>query len=826
MSEDDWKGGDGNWLTTGDWSSGSVPSSTDDVDLNGTRHVTITSSSDVTINSLEVDTAATLDITNDSTFDAINGLPFGVFGFISVFGAELEVANGTINNSSEIELTPNGTINADLAIYGTVALNGAGSIVLDGDDAGIIGVNGTSAFTNDDNNISGDGLIGSLIFTNDGTIETNTDDVSGASTLTITGNAIRGSFDNEGSVYADNGGTLVLGSTVVTTPVTITNNNTIELRSSGAVTTLEVANNLTITGSGQILLAGTDPANDEIVSNGHAASLTLNGQDVVGTGTLGDANLTLTIGPFTSVRANDNRLVINTGTNTIDNYGQIGAASETLGEASSFLDIQSPVQNETTGFIAAGPGGTVDFDAAGTTNEGTIGSAGSLTFFKSITNNGGVIEALNGGTITVDSSIIGLNNSQIDIGSDGLLDLAVGGTVSQGVTFTGPDAVLELDQNTGQIGTNISGIETSDGIDLRFLKLASGDHAVWVQAGTEGQVEVLAGNGSFLATVVLEGFWNTQDFALSADTDGDTVVGLLSPTVKSHFFKADRISDILFRSDGTGDTGFYQISNGANVGWQDIGASSTAYSVVGVGDFNGDGTSDILYRSAATGDTGFYAISNGTNAGWVDIGASSTAYSVVGVGDFTNSGTDDVLYRDNSTGDTGFYEIVNGANTGWVDIGASSTAYSVVGVGSFLGNNTDDILYRDNLTGDTGFYAIINGVNTGWHDIGPSSTAYSVVGTGDFFGTGTDDILFRDNSTGDTGFYEIVNGVNTGWVDIGASSTAYSVVATGDYLGTGTDDILFRSNSTGDTGFYAISNGVNTGWHDVGASSTAYHVVG
>jgi hypothetical protein len=219
---------------------------------------------------------------------------------------------------------------------------------------------------------------------------------------------------------------------------------------------------------------------------------------------------------------------------------------------------------------------------------------------------------------------------------------------------------------------------------------------------------------------------------------------------------------------------------GKSTGWVDIGLASTAYSVVGTGLFEvGDGqnnTSDILFRNNATGDIGYYNIVNGGNAGWVHLGSSSTAYSVVGVGDFMGNGTDDILFRNNTTGDTGFFDIVEGSNTGWHDIGASSAAYSVVGVGDFMGNGTDDILYRNNTTGDTGFYEILDGVNVGWHDIGASSTAYSVVATGDYYGNGTSDILYRNNTTGDTGFYAMSNGVNTGWHDIGASSTAYHVV--------------------------------------------------
>jgi hypothetical protein len=384
----------------------------------------------------------------------------------------------------------------------------------------------------------------------------------------------------------------------------------------------------------------------------------------------------------------------------------------------------------------------------------------------------------------------------------------------------------------------------SGDVDPQVTLLSNGDFAVaWYNGTTDiidAQILDSSGNniGSMLnvsqsgenlsSELGIASLPNGRFVVAWEDTDGSMHSQVMSPTPEAPTpadFNGDRTSDILFRNDSGGDTGFYQITNGANAGWNDVGASSTAYGIVGTGDFYGTGTTDVLYRNNATGDTGFYQIVNGANTGWHDIGASSTAYSVVGVGDFIGSGTDDVLYRNNATGDTGFYEIVNGVNTGWQDIGASSTAYSVVGVGDFTGDGTDDILYRNNTTGDTGFYEIANGVNTGWQDVGASSTAYSVVGVGDFLGNGTDDILYRNNTTGDTGFYAISNGVNTGWHDIGASSTAYSVVAVGDYMGNGTDDILFRNNTTGDTGFYAISNGVNAGWHDVGVSSTAYHVI-
>src|ERR1700722_10527674 len=324
-------------------------------------------------------------------------------------------------------------------------------------------------------------------------------------------------------------------------------------------------------------------------------------------------------------------------------------------------------------------------------------------------------------------------------------------------------------------------------------------------------------------------------YFLDASTNGSSAIGGYTVTANLEVaddYNGDGTSDILFRNNSGGDTGFYQIKNGALQAWHDIGASSTASAAGGVGDFNIDGVSDILFTNSATGDAGYYQMnySTGTLQGWHDIWSASTAYSVVGISDFNFDGTPDLLYRNNATGDTGYYEMYNANDTlfehpGWFDIGATSTAYSVVGTGDFNADGNSDILFRNNTTGDTGFYTktLVNPWT--WVDIGASSTAYSVVGVGDFNGDGTSDILYRNNTNGDTGFYAIVNGAITGWHDIGASSTAYSVVAVGDYNSDGTSDILYRNSATGDIGFYAIVNGANTGWHDiVSTSSTAYHV--
>jgi hypothetical protein len=72
------------------------------------------------------------------------------------------------------------------------------------------------------------------------------------------------------------------------------------------------------------------------------------------------------------------------------------------------------------------------------------------------------------------------------------------------------------------------------------------------------------------------------------------------------------------------------LQGGAPGNWVGLGASSTAYSVVAVGDYTGNGISDILFRNNATGDTGYSVVPARGNAGaWHNLGASSTAYSVI-----------------------------------------------------------------------------------------------------------------------------------------------------------------------------------------------------
>jgi V8-like Glu-specific endopeptidase len=365
-------------------------------------------------------------------------------------------------------------------------------------------------------------------------------------------------------------------------------------------------------------------------------------------------------------------------------------------------------------------------------------------------------------------------------------------------------------------------------LDGTSLGEGSSGGPLWIETAqgpaVVGLVSTEATNGTGYNTLITTAAFNQIEAWVAQDNAG---------TVVSHVpfdFNGGTTSNILFRDNATGDEGYLALGPGGSQGmWVGLGASSPAYSVVGVGDFNGDGTSDILFRNTATGDAGYLAMSRAGGQGtWHDVGQSSTAYAIVGDGDFMGNGVADPLFRDSANGDMGVFLLgANGTNT-WQGLGAPSLLYSVVGVGDFTGTGRSDILFRNNATGDAGYYQVSSSGGQGsWVGIGTSSTAYTAAGVGDFNGDGTSDILFRDNANGDTGFFAMPKAGGQGvWHDLGVSSTAYTIASVGDYTGNGIADILFRNNATGDMGYTApsASGGYGT-WHVLGSASIAYAIV-
>jgi hypothetical protein len=421
----------------------------------------------------------------------------------------------------------------------------------------------------------------------------------------------------------------------------------------------------------------------------------------------------------------------------------------------------------------------------------------------------------------------GTTNSGADTGSFTQTVLVT--PVNDAPVNTVPGAI----RTSGEVDHAIAGLSVSDPDATSLTTTLHVDHGTLTVAAIGGA----AVGGSGTDTVTLTGSVAQIDAALSAagnvlyhgtsiggidqltmtSTDGggtgsggtlsDTDTVAINPRHTESDFNGDNFSDILFRNNSSGDTGYTDIHNNA---FHSLGGSPAAWSVVGAGDYNGDSFSDILFRNNSTGDTGYTDLHNNV---FNSLGGSPAAWSVVGSGDYNGDIFSDILFRNNSTGDTGYTDIHNNA---FHSLGGSPAAWSVVGSGDYNGDSFSDILFRNNSTGDTGYTDIHNNA---FHSLGGSPAAWSVIGSGDYNGDSFSDILFRNNSTGDTGYTDIHNNV---FHSLGGSPVAWSVVASGDYNGDSFSDILFRNNATGDTGYTDIHNNV---FHSLGGSPASYLVV-
>jgi len=173
-------------------------------------------------------------------------------------------------------------------------------------------------------------------------------------------------------------------------------------------------------------------------------------------------------------------------------------------------------------------------------------------------------------------------------------------------------------------------------------------------------------------------------------------------------FDGDGHSDILWREAVTGEVNAW-LMNGTAI--QSSGAIAYVpdanWGIEGTGDFDGDGRSDILWYNNNTGEVHMYFM-NGTaiaGSGPVSVVPSSSGWSIVGIGDFDGDAKSDILwYNDHgpSTGDLFLYRMdgttIQGIGSGFIGNVPTSLGWSVSDVGDYNGDGKSDILWRNSLT--------------------------------------------------------------------------------------------------------------------------------
>ncbi|MBV9053007.1 MAG: VCBS repeat-containing protein [Hyphomicrobiales bacterium] len=748
-------------------------------------------------------------------------------------------AAGTVTNSGSISETGTSSTGVDLAGGGTLTNNAGGSIT-GGANGVFVGSSSTLATISmigtisNAGNISGgkyDGIDlskgGSVTNLSGGTITGVSNGVyvntgaSGAVTNTgninSTGTAGAGIDLGGGGSVTNNTGGVITGAAfgVFTTGAlgTVSNSGSIsgshgvDLAVGGSVT-----NNATGSITGQVAGVQMLVGAGTLVNTGHITATAGAGADIEGGGSVTNSaggNITgSTIGVFMSGSANS---VTNAGTLSGPTY-----AVDFTGSGTNRLIVDPTAVF--VGKVAANSTAANTLElASGTGSIGGLGGIGSsFANFQTLAVDTGGSWTLTGANGTT---------SVLDAGS---LDVA-GTLAATSIAFQGTTSALLID-NAATFGSNVGSpsytgpqlqhFVSGDKVDLKNISSVG---ATFTYNATTGLLQVT----NSLHQVATLDFQNSTlgigSLQLSSDGSAGTMVTLGSSTVSPPPPPLPAVAgaDVEWQNGPGGVLAVWSM-NGPQVVASNyvtvqgsVAEPSAAWSVAGLGDFNGDGTNDFLWRNQ-----------NGSMVDWtmngsqisslqtVTFGGSpvgpGSAWSVAGIGDFNGDGKDDILWRntDNSLVDW----TMNGSqvtSVQQVTIGGSaaapSSSWSVAGIGDFNGDGNADVLWRNtngslvDWTMNGSQISSLQTVTLGGSAVAPDSS-WSVVGIGDFNGDGKSDILWRN--TNGTLMDWTMNGsqiASEQQVTLGGAPAtpdfSWQIAQIGDFNGDGKSDILWRNTS-------------------------------
>ena len=436
MATINWLGGDGDWSTAANWSSGVVPGSADEVTIGATDPSTVTITTAEAARALTLSTDVTLDIGNfgqgDGTLRVGGDLTMNDGASVAVGAHD---AAGTLSVGGNLTLDDAGmTIAGDqgaLALAGNLILSGSSEMALGGYEAtGVATVGG---------NLTLNGS--ALLEIGDGTLVLDGGLILNMGMLRLEGTlAADGAVDVRGGNFTVSSGALDLGGVLRVTGGAFdldggTINGGVVSAAGGAVEWKQgTLNGVTCYGpmvvSGSLLIAGAGLIAKGVGGRGPGI-INLTGGTLAfqNTQTIGDATITITAAG-----------------GSLGQYDTNGAQdSLTLG-ASLIVDVHGKgsiagdnVVNQ--GAINVLPRGDLSQTGTEFVNEGTVTVVGGASIELQATN------FVN----TAGAVIIGKNNSRITIGDSG-------GSWSNAGTITATDSVVIFDS----IWSSNSGVITID----------------------------------------------------------------------------------------------------------------------------------------------------------------------------------------------------------------------------------------------------------------------------------------------------------------------------------------------------------------------------
>jgi hypothetical protein len=665
MTAISWNGVNGDWGLATDWSTGTVPTSADDVAFSASGSYLVT--------------IGGADAANSLTFDASQAALFEDGGSLTISGA-LAVDSGFVSLNSANMIGSVSVGAATLAIGNSGAL-GTGVVTVNGGE--LLGTaNATFANALD---LSGNVTMAAA---NGTTLNENASSYQFAANMTL-------NFGARGE-----GGTILwhtgVGSAVPPLGDINIQAGTLVGADSGFSSIFSNSPQTTVAAGATLDLGGFNATVNDLVGGGSitdsgaAATLTLGAANLSGAvgGSLslvfdGDASLsgaeTLTGG----ATLNGPVTVTNTGTYDI--------------VANTNLSGAPPSQFINSGLFEKTGGGGVSDVTTNFVNNGALDVlSGSVVFSGGFTNNGvihGIVRE-SGGITAIGAAV------PSDFTGDGLAD----------ILWRGANGDVELWDSKGSggfAGKDLGIVPTSyqiagtadfngDGLaDILWRNSANGDVEIWNSNGSGGFA------GKDLGIV-------PTSYQIAGTGD----------------FTGDGLADILWRGAG-GDVVLWNSKGSGGFAGKDLGIVPTSYQIAGTGDFTGNGEDSVLWRNSANGDVQIWNPNGSGGFSGKDLGIVPTSYQIVGTGDFNGDGRTDILWR-GANGDVEIWSSNGSGGFSGKDLGIVPTSYQIAATGDFDGSGRDGILWRNSVSGDVQIWNPNGSGGFAAHDLGAVATTVKI----------------------------------------------------------------------------------------------------
>ena len=247
-------------------------------------------------------------------------------------------------------------------------------------------------------------------------------------------------------------------------------------------------------------------------------------------------------------------------------------------------------------------------------------------------------------------------------------------------------------------------------------------------------------------------------------------------------------------ADGRADLMWYQparfllaywILNGNTVVQNGEQFSSSGYSIMATGDFNGDRRTDVIWRGTA-GDMQMWQ-GNGSSFDWRPFFQYPSGWEFKGAYDVDADGRSDLIWYQPARGLLAYW-VMNGNSIVRHGEQATSGAYSIRQIGDFNGDRRADIIWLGSA-GDMQLWQG-NGTTFDWRPFYQYPSGWTLVNADDVDGDGRDDLIWHQPVRGLLAYW-IMNGNVVARHGEQFSSTQYRVLTTDDFNGDGRTDVIW-----------------------------------